>query len=350
MKNIFKYIFFAVAAIFPASCARTVSEGANEASKRYFDAWLKVNGISESQKTGRGIYVLEENKNDGGILVTRDGYAIVEFTSTDLDGQITDYTNAEQAHQLGTYLPSTYYGPTVWTTTAQTIRAGLLDGIAGMKTGETKKFIVPSWLMSYEDFATEEEYLAHSTDFNNTIFDIKIVDFTKDINEWQFVNMVRTMNDEKFYDGRFRGTSLQDTTGVAYGMFYKPLVEELAEKDFPEDTTIYINYTGRLLNGLVFDTNIERVALDNNLSTSGRTFGPSAVSWSEDSDDITLGESSVITGFSKTLWKMSKLRKGSKAIGMFYSGLGYGYSGSTNIPGYAPLIFEIEFVGKPEEE
>jgi FKBP-type peptidyl-prolyl cis-trans isomerase len=34
---------------------------------------------------------------------------------------------------------------------------------------------------------------------------------------------------------------------------------------------------------------------------------------------------------------------------MFYSELGYSYSGSTNIPGYAPLIFEIEFVDKPEE-
>ena len=66
-------------------------------------------------------------------------------------------------------------------------------------------------------------------------------------------------------------------------------------------------------------------------------------------DDITLEENEVIPGFSKTLWQMRKMRKGSKAIGMFYSGLGYGYSGSTNIPGYAPLIFEIEFVDKPEE-
>lgn len=349
MKNIFKYIFFAAAAIIPVSCARTISEGVNEANQRYFNAWLKVNGVSESQKTGRGIYMLEETKTDASLTVVKDGYAIVEYTTTDLAGNISDYTDAEQAKQLGTYSRSSYYGPQVWTTTDETIRAGLLDGILGMKTGETRKFIVPSWLMSYENFSTEEEYLAQSTDFSNTIFDVKLTDFTMDINEWQFVKMVRKFNEDDFYGGRFAGTSIEDTTGVAYGMFFKPLVEELAEEEFPDDTTIYINYTGKLLNGLVFDTNIERVALDNYIDTEGRTFEPTPVNWGEDYDDITLDESEVIPGFSKTLWNMRNMRKGSKAIGMFYSELGYSYSGSTNIPGYAPLIFEIEFVDKPEE-
>jgi FKBP-type peptidyl-prolyl cis-trans isomerase len=350
MKNIFKYIIFAAAAIITASCARTISEGVNEANQRYFDAWLKVNAskFPKCEKTGRGIYVIDETKTDGSATVVKDGYAIVEFTTTDLTGNITDYTNAEQAEQLGVYSPSSYYGPQVWSTTDETIRAGVLDGILGMKTGDTRKFIVPSWLMSYDNFSTEQEYLSKSTDFANTIFDVKVTDFTMDINEWQFVQMTRKFNEEDFYGGRFAGTTLEDTTGVAYGMFFKPLVEELAEEEFKEDTTIYINYIGKLLNGLIFDTNIERVALDNNISTSGRTFGPTSVNWGEEYDDITLDDSEVIPGFSKTLWKMGKMRKGSKAIGMFYSGLGYGYSGSTNIPGYAPLIFEIEFVEKPE--
>lgn len=351
MKNIFKYIIFAAAAIIPVSCARTISEGVNEANQRYFNAWLKVNSDKYPQctKTGRGIYVIDETKTDGSATVVKDGYAIVEYTTTDLTGNITDYTNAEQAEQLGVYARSSYYGPKVWTTTDETIRAGILDGIIGMKTGETRKFIVPSWLMSYENFSSEEEYLEQSTDFSNTIFDVHVKEFTMDINEWQFVKMVRKFNENDFYGGRFAGTTLEDTTGVGYGMFFKPLVEELVEEDFPEDTTIYINYTGRLLNGLVFDTNIERVALDNYIDTEGRTFGPTAVNWGEEYDDITLEENEVIPGFSKTLLQMSKMRKGSKAIGMFYSELGYGYSGSTNIPGYSPLIFEIEFVAKPEE-
>jgi FKBP-type peptidyl-prolyl cis-trans isomerase len=39
-----------------------------------------------------------------------------------------------------------------------------------------------------------------------------------------------------------------------------------------------------------------------------------------------------------------------KGVGVFYSNLGYQYSGSgASIPGYAPLIFEVEIVEKPEE-
>ena len=349
MKNLYKYIFLAAAAIIPASCARIISEGVNEAEQRYFNAWLKVNGISESQKAGRGIYILEKTETASGTTVGADGYAIVEYTTTDLEGNITDYTDMEQAKQLGTYSPGSYYGPKVWTTTAETIRAGLYDGIAGMKIGERRRFIVPSWLMSYKNLATEAEYLAVSSDNSTTIFDVTVKDFTKDINQWQFSKILQTINNKDFYDGAFNGTNIEDTTGVAYGMFYKTLEGIEEEKAFEEDTTIYINYTGKLLNGLIFDTNVERIAKDNHVYSASRTYGPTAVQWGEDWSDITLDESEVIGGFSKTLWQMAKLRKGSKGVGIFYSELGYGHSGSSNIPGYAPLIFEIEFVDKPEE-
>ena len=349
MKKTLKYIIISAAVILSASCARPISEGVNEANKRYLDAWLKVNKITESQKTGRGVYILEETKVNEGIAVKADGYAIVEYQTTDLHGNITDCTDAETAKQLGTYAQSNYYGPQVWTTTAETIRAGLFDGINGMKVGETRKVLIPTWLMSYKNYSTEEEYLNQASDYSTSIFNVKVTDFTMDINQWQFTQMVRKFNEDDFYGGRFKGTNIEDTTGVAYGMFYKTLTEVAAEEEFKSDTTIYINYTGRLLNGLVFDTSIERVALDNGIHTSGKTYAPVPVQWAEDYNDITFDESEVISGFAMTLHKMGKLRKGSKGLGMFYSELGYGYSGSTSIPGYAPLIFEIEFVDKPEE-
>ena len=57
--------------------------------------------------------------------------------------------------------------------------------------------------------------------------------------------------------------------------------------------------------------------------------------------------STPITGFCQTLWQMGPMEKGA---GIFYSGLGYGASGSgSSIPEYAPLIFEIELVEQPED-
>lgn len=350
MKNIFKYIILSAVVLSSSSCARIVTEGANENNKRYLDAWLEVHKISKDSKIGRGVYVIEYDQvNENAVTVQADGYAIVEYKTSDLNGNITDCTDAETADQLGTYNPSNYYGPLVWTTTAETIRAGILDGIMGMKLQERKKFVVPTWLMSYQNYATEAEYLEKASEVATTIFDVKVVDFTMDINQWQFVKMVRKFNEDDFYGGRFKGTSMEDTVGVSYGMFYKTLTEVAAEEVFKTDTTIYINYTGKLLNGKVFDTNIERVALDNELSTSGRTFEPVPIQWSEEYSSITMNDSEVIPGFAKTIIQMGKLRKGSKGLGMFYSELGYSYSGATGIPGYAPLIFEIEFVDKPEE-
>ena len=71
------------------------------------------------------------------------------------------------------------------------------------------------------------------------------------------------------------------------------------------------------------------------------------MTWGDEYSDITLSSSSVISGFALTLWQMKAFEKG---VGIFYSPLGYSYSGSgSSIPGYAPLIFEIEIVEEPED-
>jgi hypothetical protein len=64
-------------------------------------------------------------------------------------------------------------------------------------------------------------------------------------------------------------------------------------------------------------------------------------------DDQASKNISNITGkLGKGLATAAKV--GTKAVGVFYSDLGYGYSGSGSIPAYAPLVFEIEIVEKPE--
>jgi FKBP-type peptidyl-prolyl cis-trans isomerase len=58
------------------------------------------------------------------------------------------------------------------------------------------------------------------------------------------------------------------------------------------------------------------------------------------------GKSSVVSGFALTLWQMKAMEKG---IGIFISDYGYAANGNGNsIPGFSPLIFEIELVAKPE--
>ena len=346
MKKIYKSILFTLAATAIISCAKTVSESANQANKRYLEAWMSVNH-PKVLPSGLGIYVID-NQEGNGVAVEKDGYAIVEFTATDLEGNISSYTNMEVAKQLGQYDSTIYYGPQAWITTDGTIQAGIQDALLGMKVGGSKTIIIPSWLMTYSSYSSAEKYFKHESEYSNTIYSINLIDFTKDINTWEISKMKEYMAEN--YGGA--DTFQEDTTGF----YYKRLSQKTGkEETFPSDTTIYINYTGKLLNGLVFDTNIEKVAWDNGLYSSSKSYEPVKIKWGETYSELTMGDdgSSVITGFAMTLWDMRNLNeegKYDKGVGVFYSPLGYGYSGSgSSIPPYAPLVFEIEIVANPEE-
>ena len=334
-------------------CAKHETTGPNEANKRYFDAWMKVNH-PDVNPSGLGIYVLEDKKagnNGNSVEVGDNGYALLDYKVTSLAGEISSYTSKETAKQLGTYDTTAFYGPKFTSTAWGTSPAGVLDAIIGMKAGDYKKFIVPSWLMNYSSYETEGEYLNpndegyNASNYENAIYEIKVVDYTEDIDQWQ-----RNKIGDYFAENReiFGNMTAKDTIPDYGGFYYKQLKAPADTASFSTDTTIYINYTGKLLGGLIFDTTIERVAKDNGLYSPDKTYGPVSIKWGEKFSDITMGSSgsTVINGFSLTLWQMKAMEKG---IGIFTSYYGYGNTGTgESIPGFTPLIFEIEIVPKPE--
>lgn len=340
MKKIIKTAAYLILFIGIFGCAKTVQPGANEANKRYFDAWMKVNHPNV-KPTGLGIYIIED-KEGTGAKVEDEGFAIIDYTIADLDGTITSYTGKETAKMLGEYDTTTYYGPQVMTTMKNTIYAGLAEALVGMRAGGHRKVIIPSWLMTYYSYDSEKEYLEHSSSNSNTIYDIYVKDYTDSINKYEIAQIEKYIADNPAI---FNDKMVNDTTGF----YYQSLTADPSTEKFPSDTSIYINYTGRLLNGLVFDTTIERVAKDNGLYSATRSYEPVKIKWGEKVSDIKMGTnaSSVVDGFARTLWHMHPMEKG---LGVFYSPLGYSYSGSgASIPGYAPLIFEIEIVAEPED-
>ncbi len=345
MKKILKTTAYLAIALSAICCAKAVKVGPNEAEERYFNAWMKINH-PDLEATGSGIYVLEETEGEGAVIA-EDNYVYANYTVTDLEGNISTYTEKEVAEQLGKYVASDYYGPKVLTTFENTIPAGLGEAIIGMKVGGTKKVIIPSWLMTYNTYDTAKEYLENESSGTSSIYDIEITDVALDIVKHEIRQIEQYFAD----NGDIFGKTPPDSLTGHYGCYYKQL-QPPADNDttsFPSDTTIYINYTGKLLNGQVFDTTIERVAKDNNIYSASRTYEPTSIQWAEEYTDLTMGTSgsSVISGFALTLWQMRAMEKG---IGVFYSPMGYSYNGSgSSIPPYAPLIFEIEIVAEPED-
>ena len=91
MKKALSTALYISAALLIAGCAKTVTPGPNEANKRYFDAWMQLNhpGI---EPTGLGIYVIDEQEGNGAD-VTDNGYALVDYKISSLEGTISSYTD-----------------------------------------------------------------------------------------------------------------------------------------------------------------------------------------------------------------------------------------------------------------
>ena len=97
--------------------------------------------------------------------------------------------------------------------------------------------------------------------------------------------------------------------------------------------TVSVNYTGKLLNGKVFDTSVKEVAEKNKIYDAQRPYSPIK---------FALGEGRVIPGWDEGLMLLTK---GSKATFIIPSKLGYGEQGAgASIPPFSTLIVEVELV------
>lgn len=352
-----------VAIVAAAGCAKQTETPANEAEKRYFDAWMEIHH-PDVTPTEHWVYIIDEEKTSSTSpeALSKD-YVFVTYTQKDLSGNISETTDSLVAKQLNQFQRQNYYGPAVWY--RPNMMSGIYYAIEGMDIGDFRSVVIPGWFMGYDRYDSEEAYLANVTGGSNAIYDIKVTGQTDDIIKWQIDSMSIFVGEDKF--GMFRQITPSDST--EYGFYYEGIIqdengetvdtpeylESISEDEeheslFPQDTTVYINYTGRRLDGQAFDTTDEITAKDNGIYSSDKTYEPMPVSWGENYSELELDGNSVITGFAKTLWRMSQVEGVKKAAALFYSELGYSYSGSGDmIPAYAPLIFEIEFTENPEE-
>lgn len=99
------------------------------------------------------------------------------------------------------------------------------------------------------------------------------------------------------------------------GLYY---IETLAGQGAQPDSgnSVTVDYTGRLINGNVFDSSVNR--------------GPFT---------FQIGAGQVIPGWEEGIYLM---KKGGKATLIIPSDLAYGAYGSYTIPPYATLIFDVE--------
>ena len=335
-------LYFALAALLCSGCARIATTGLNDANKRFLDAWILVNHPGAPQTT-LGSYILEDIPGTGSVAGSADAnpFIRVEYKIMTLEGSIQNACTEELAKQLGTYDPASYYGPVVWQRGEGAMAPGFDEAFSDMRVGGTRTLLIPGWLLStYKTYKTAQEY-QDNVSGTSGIYEFKLFDVIPDIKKWETDSVGR------YVAANFPGKTVADS--LKYGFYYVRTGEPSKNIDFPADTTFYLNYVLRLLNGKVVDTNIRDTATFHNIYSSGRTYGPTTIKWygKEGSyKDIKFGSSSsAIDGF---LFALSRMHPHEKGTAVFYSGLGYTYQGSGDvIPAYSPLRFDLEIVDKP---
>ena len=345
-KNII--LIMAIAACL-CGCAKQKKSGTNDAAKRYFDSWMQVH-FPEAFSKGPsfpGYYVVDDIPGTGELIGDYDDslFVRVDYTLRELDGTISGSTLASVNKQLGTFEESSYYLPDIWH--IGTMAAGLKNLVPRLRVGERCTAVIPGWLTSYNDYNTAQEYLDKESGVDG-IYEIEVVEkIHKNIYEWEIDSICRYI--ARHYPDKFSSdpARVRPDSVSTHGMYYICLKEPSDTSTMTGDSTIYINYTGRLLNGQVFDTTIRDTAMRYGIWSADATYSPTVANLSTDYKNVTLGEDSneVISGFARTISLMHAHEKG---IGIFCSFNGYDYNGSgSTIPPYSPLIFEIELVDEP---
>lgn len=343
-----KLILFATAtaALVFSGCAKQGNVGQNSNAKKQLEAWMQLH-YPDAGQTSLGCYIIEDQEGTGPVLgdMYTYPYFSMRFTAKDLNGNISESTEATVAQQLGTYKSCNYYGPVTADRYSSSdedvynVPAGLDDVISTMRVGGHRKAIIPGWLMTFSRYNSSTGYMDNETG-TNMMYDIEITDAIYDLFQYQVDSIERYMDH-----------NLVKVDSTINGLYYIQHTAPTDTTTYKSEDVVYVNYIGRLLNGQVFDTTIKDTAKVYGIYSPDKSYEPMGVKLASDYKDNTMATSSdsyLIEGFA---YCTSNMKKGETGTAVFYSTLGYGASASGNtIPAYSPLRFDIEFLGKKGTE
>lgn len=343
-----KYIIIFAACLLTAACVSDNKPTSGEQAKSYLEIWMarwnQENG-KDVKPDALGMYILDDipgpaNAKEWDASIP---YTYASTTIRTLSGTITSTDDASLAKQLGTFAESYYYGPKVFTTGSSYSYAGLDQLLTGMRVGGTRTMVIPAWMLTTSRYSTIEDYLEACSSTTSYIYTVTLADQFEDVTQWEKQRIADYVNANHPGATSTKFPDLEEDDGTYW---FITDASGFSEENRREETAsnLKLNYTGRRLDGQVFDTTVEKTAIDFDIYNSSNSYTPGNVGFSATWSDITLNSSSsLIEGFKAGLSMM--WWAGQKATVIFTSSHGYSATGSGNaIPGYCPILFELELV------
>jgi len=318
------FLFVPVFFLF-VGCDRTKSDPQGDEMAR-LNAWINIHGL-ESYKTSSGFYFINEREGTG--TTPKDSDVVVyKYVVRNLDEFIYSNTYKDTAKLYdiyGLYSTTTHYTPTVTQFFSKDIRPkALFEALSYMKEGGKARFITPSSLAyGSSGYNTIPSYTSLIWDIELVkVFDGTLLEYEQSlIDEYIAANPIYTDLDTVYYKNIWPGTG----------------------SVINKDSIVKVNYIGSFLDGFIFDTNIESVAVDSNIYNSGKEYEPL---------EFKVGSTSKTNNFDKKTdpplagfqFAVKQMKEGDTADFVIPSTYLYGANGTTNIPPYTALRFRIVVV------
>lgn len=351
MKIIFRIAFtLATIALLVTSCAKTTDISYNTLEQISLDAWMKQHQPSV-QRLDNGLYIEVLKAPESGATKIEDGdWLELNYTGSDLDGNVFVTRSKEVAEQQGTFTVYTHYVPhkRVIKTKAGMTEAEYI-ALKRMRLGEKVRIYTPSSLF----------YGSYGTNFDNgyggqyalgankpATMEIEVLNVIKDITAWENKVVETYAKDQLQLEPK-------DTVGFGANLYVKITKEAPPEYNDKEerlnminvDSTFRYYYTGRFLDGFVFDTSVDTIALEAWDIT--KTYKPASYK---------AASGGLINAFYNAA-KSKKLSYDSEFKMVFTSAMGYGANGQTTgtapytvIQPYTPLFFEVRILPYKDKE
>lgn len=220
-----------------------------------------------------------------------------------------------------------------------TFKGSFEDALVMMSVGDSASFMINADSVYLKTFKakTLPPYIVKGTMLN---FEVKLEKITakeiadkerqQKMEEQKAMTELRKNEEPKAF-AKYLEANKISTKPTASGLYY---IEKTKGKG-PKPTIgskVLVNYTGRLLDGTVFDTSDEATAKQAGIYTEGRSYTPI---------DFPLGQGQVIPGWDEGIALMSAGAKGQLIIP---SSIAYGEQGAGPIPPFSPLVFDVELV------
>lgn len=334
MKSL-KYILLAILGLgLFFSCDREYSDFQGDEMAK-FNAWIQVKNIPAEALKPSGLYYIS-NQEGTGLSPEKGDFLVYSIKEKSLSGYVYFSNEYVTAKLYDNFDINFHFGPLFTkyeinrdynavegypiNSVSLLMVKGVYEGLSYMKEGGKATLIMPSKL-AYGRSGLTYSQTTRISPYESLIYEVELIKVVKDPRAYEN-ELLQT-----YVNTNYPGLEMVNDS-IYYVQLSPPTVDTVT---VAKDSIVYVYFKGKLLNGYVFDTNIDSVA-----KKLGRTFS------STDSLTVTIGKE-VIKGFSLALTQMKKGEWG-RAIIPSYSG--YDSIAQKSIPPFSTLIYDIYFVDK----